>query len=1472
MSMARKNFSVPIVFEPNRGQFDSRAQFVARSAGYALLFGSDELKFVGRSSNEGMRGRLTARRGVATQLAMRFGDGNRRLVWRGQEQLAAHANYFLGRDPRGWRTDGALFSSVRAREIAPGVDCVAYGGESGLEFDLIVAPQADLHGLHFDFKGAKTVALEGNGDLVLRQDGMAVRLRNPEIYQLRNGQRIPIDGRYALGAHHRILFRLAAYDRSQALLIDPAISVSYTTFLGGTGSDSASSVTVDSTGKAYLSGTASAAGFPEITANSIGPGGSASDFFVAKLDPTLTGASSLLFLTFIGGSGAEQGGESAVNTSGNVALSGSTTSTDYPTTDSTALGTNTNALALTVLNPAGNSLLFSTLLVGNGSEATQAPPAVAFAPNGNILVASDTTSTNLPVTAGAYQEIFGSGGDPATDTISNDGLLGVYSPSGTLAYLTYLGIDGYAYTDTSGDSAFAPVQVGVTGLAVDLLGQAYIAGFTSQPGTGFPTTNGFQTTYGGGAFDGFLMNINARGLSTSDLIYSTFLGGGGSDQAFAVGVDGAIPANAYVAGTTKSSSIFATPVNAGFQTTLKGTANAFLAVVSQTQAGVTSLEYATYLGGEENDSALSVKALGANAVYLAGHTTSPGFPTLNTLQAFSGASDAFLAKLDTTQAGTPSLLYSTLLGGRNDAQANSVAATATGNVFVAGSTTSPDFPLAGNPQTGVQPVCTSCGDSPPLSDAFLTELTEGASSGPVVSFNANEINFGNQLDGMPNPPSFVILTNSGTAALVIAGISMVGPNAGDFSQSGECPISPQTLAVGSNCSITVTFSPTAAGAESAALSFTDNATGSPQSVDLVGTGEEPLASPSAPALAFGNQPTGTTSAQQMLTLTNGGNLALDISLLAIGGSGASEFAFKGVDTCTNPPKVPPGGSCSIGIAFEPQTTGPFNAQLQFTDNAGNESGAMQLIPLSGTGVPPSPAVSLSPASLTFAAQITGTTSGPLPVTLTNTGSLALQISTISLTGTNAAEFAFASGTNCPLSGGTLNASAACTISIAFTPATTGPAAAAITFSDNVTGSPQIVPLNGTGSSASLTLSPSSLAFSAEPLQVASAAQTVTVSNPGSTAIQISNIAMGGANPADFMQTNNCPGTLNAGVTCEVNVAFNPVAGGNLTATVSISDNAAGSPQSVILSGTGLVPAISLSTTSLSFTAQPILVGTASAATAIGLTNTGTGGLVISSLAFSGPNPGDFTATQNCGKMLLPNASCNMSVTFEPTAAGTRAATLSINDNVPGSPQTIALSGDASDFSLGPPAGDPESVVVTAGATANFNMQLNPLDGFTGTVGLACTGAPSEATCSVTPASLNATGTAAVPFAVSVTTQTAASWIPLGGSQSRRGPRPRTNGMAVFAALLLIALLSTSWVASALNRYRRISVIPALACWLLIAIALVSCGSAGDGSSAAYQPGTPQGTYTLTITGSVPASGAGATQNVTRTVQLTLAVQ
>jgi probable HAF family extracellular repeat protein len=310
-----------------------------------------------------------------------------------------------------------------------------------------------------------------------------------------------------------------------------------------------------------------------------------------------------------------------------------------------------------------------------------------------------------------------------------------------------------------------------------------------------------------------------------------------------------------------------------------------------------------------------------------------------------------------------------------------------------------------------------------------------------------------------------------------------------------------------------------------------------------------------------------------------------------------------------------------------------------------------------------PIASLSPSSVTFLTRAIGTTSPAKTVVLKNTGTSSLSITSIAIAGTNAGDF---SQTNsCPA---TLAAGASCTISVKFKPTASGTRNALLRVSDNAAGSPQEVTLSGIGTTAEL--SPLSISFGVAAVGTTTAARAVTLTNLATTTLNITGIAITGINPGDFAQTNTCGNSLSAGASCSISVSFKPTASGARTAALSVSDNAAGSPQKVTLGGVGTT--VKLSPTSLNF--GLVVVGMTSAAQNVTLTNVGTTILSITGIAITGTNAGDFSQTHTCGSSLSAGTSCSISVTFQPAATGTRTAVLSVTDNAAGSPQKVTLSG------------------------------------------------------------------------------------------------------------------------------------------------------------------------------------------------------
>jgi archaellum component FlaF (FlaF/FlaG flagellin family) len=304
---------------------------------------------------------------------------------------------------------------------------------------------------------------------------------------------------------------------------------------------------------------------------------------------------------------------------------------------------------------------------------------------------------------------------------------------------------------------------------------------------------------------------------------------------------------------------------------------------------------------------------------------------------------------------------------------------------------------------------------------------------------------------------------------------------------------------------------------------------------------------------------------------------------------------------------------------------------------------------------------MSPTSLTFADQNVGTKSPPQTDTLTNIGSTALSIEKIGITGADPKDFLETN--NCPAS---LPAEKSCAIKVTFKPTAVGTRFASLSVSYKGIGSPQIVPLSGTGISLSVTLTPAKLTFATQLIGTVSSPQLATLTNTGDQAVSISNILTTGA----FKQTNDCPSSLQPNASCKIQVEFAPKAKGLANGKLSVEDDAVGSPQTITLAGTGTV--VELSPEGLNFGDQK--VGTKSTPVPVTLTNKGKTSLSISKIAITGNDPGDFTQKNNCGTSVPAGGQCKISVTFAPTAQGARSAMLSVSDDGGGSPQTVSLSG------------------------------------------------------------------------------------------------------------------------------------------------------------------------------------------------------
>jgi hypothetical protein len=657
---------------------------------------------------------------------------------------------------------------------------------------------------------------------------------------------------------------------------------------------------------------------------------------------------------------------------------------------------------------------------------------------------------------------------------------------------------------------------------------------------------------------------------------------------------------------------------------------------------------------------------------------------------------------------------------------------------------------------GTRTASVSITDNATATSPQMVSLT-GTGSAPEVSASPASLSFGSQNITTTSAAQTVTLTNSGNASLTITSIvvtagSGTNPTPGDFALTNNtCGAS---VAASGTCTFGVTFTPAAAGTATASVTITDNSNdvaSSTQTVSLTGTGTGAAVTFSPPSpYNFGSQTVGTSSSPATITVTNSGNATLTVTNF----TATNSSNFTQTNNCSN--TLAAGASCTFNVTFTPTAVGLQTATGTFTDNA---PGSPQSYTVEGTGVS---GISFSSPSLTFSATNVGATSAAQTTTLTNIGTTSFTISSISITGplgSNPGDF---SETNtCPV-GGSLAAGASCPISVSFTPTASGSRTASVSVVDSL--GTQTVALTGTGNGPAVSLSTTSINFGNQGVGQASAAQTVTLTNSGNTSLTITNIVVTsgtGSNPTpgDFALTNNTCGTpVAASGTCTFGVTFTPAAAGAVTASVTITDNAnnaAGTTQSVSLSGTGGAGVASVSPSSLTFSSQS--VDTTSAAQNVTLTNTGNLALSISGISFTGADPGDFGETSTCGNSVAASASCTISVTFEPTAAGTRTASLTLTDNsgnVAGSTQNVTLTGTGVAASVTLSSTTLTFANTTVGSSSTSQaVTLTNGSGATLTISSIAASANFSQTnnCPLTPSTLAASGTCTINVTFAPTT-------------------------------------------------------------------------------------------------------------------------
>jgi len=583
------------------------------------------------------------------------------------EKKSGHVNYFVGNDKSKWRSGIPTYGVVTYKEVYKNIDIKFYGNNRQLEHDVIVSPGGDISSVRFAYDGIEGLKINKEGDLEVNlKEGRIIEQR-PVIYQNIDGKRVAVDGSYRIfensAGAFTYGFTVASYDHTKQIVIDPVLV--YSTYLGGSSVDSGYAIALDSSGAAYITGYALSADFPLVSPiqggalgmvafiTKINPAGSAlvystylggsvddystgiavdssgaayitgdtystdfplknpiqavkggaDDAFITKINPA---GSALVYSTYLGGIGGDNGNAIAVDLSGVAYITGITLSTDFPLKNpiQAVKGGAVDAFVTTV-NAAGSAYIYSTYLGGSSDDRGQ---GIAVDSSGNAYVTGGALSFNFPL-FNPIQAVYGGGQDAFVTKLNPTGSAYVYS--------TYLG----GSLNDSGNS-----------IALDSSGAAYITGYTYS--TDFPLMNPIQAV-NGGADDAFITKINPVG---SVIVYSTYLGGTDQDTGSDIAVDSS--GNAYVTGGASSSNF---PLFNPTQAVNGGWKDAFVTKLNSTGSAYI---YSTYLGGSGHDSGNGIAVDSSGNTYVTGSAGSSDFPTASPFQSvYAGGVDAFITKI-----------------------------------------------------------------------------------------------------------------------------------------------------------------------------------------------------------------------------------------------------------------------------------------------------------------------------------------------------------------------------------------------------------------------------------------------------------------------------------------------------------------------------------------------------------------------------------------------------------------------------------------------------------------------------------------------------------------------------------------------------------------------------------------------------------------------------------------------------------
>jgi hypothetical protein len=861
--------NLPLSFEANEGQTAAEVEYLSRGSGYSVyLTENAAVMALSKRHTDDKRGVPGAGAVETDAVRMELVRAQRAHGF-GTDELPGKVNYFVGNDPARWRTGLPTFAKVKYTSVYPGIDLVYYGNQRQLEYDFVVGAGADVRAVRLRFAGAQKLAINAAGDLEVKAAHGTLDFHKPLVYQMRDGKREPVGGRFQLLAKQEVGFAIGSYDHSRQLVVDPTLS--YSTYLGGNGTyagDTGSAIAVDAEGHAYVTGSTGSTNFPTLNPyqkSLSGPGGNVTilNAFVSKLNETGT---ALVYSTYLGGNDNYRFGDAgrgiAVDATGAAYVTGTTGSTTFPITSDAYQKTNHAAIEsgsftgfVTKLSPAGNTLVYSTFLGGSGvADCCNVPygdsaQAIALGAEGHAYIAGYTSSKDYPV-MNAYQKqnrskVLDYYGQKAG---YNAFVTELNSSGSGLVYSTYLG-------GTGDDAAF--------GIALDGQGSAYLVGTAGSfdfpvSSDAFQKTNRSTSTYS--TLNVFVSKLGPGG---GTLEYSTYLGGSNAftegDHGTAIAVDP--ECYAYVTGWTPSSNF---PTTKGsLEPTSQATLYSYSAFVTKLNTTGSGLVYSTFLGGSNiqsgsGDFGYGIQVDAAGQAYVTGIAKSADFPvTTNAYQSKNGeavngpagyySGNAFLTEFNAEGSG---LVYSSYLGGSGSATgnggdtANGIALDNAGNAYLIGTTYSQNFPVA--PDPGAFQTANKGGTTTNhyTSNAFVSKF--GIGTGDVLSATTVTISADANPAAADVKTTFTAFVQQETtcgfppSGIVTFVVDKGAPIKVSVDATGRATYSTSTLALGKH-TVTASYSGDVKYSPSTSSTYTETITGAPTSLAaLSGSGQSAM--------------------------------------------------------------------------------------------------------------------------------------------------------------------------------------------------------------------------------------------------------------------------------------------------------------------------------------------------------------------------------------------------------------------------------------------------------------------------------------------------------------------------------------------------------------------------------------------------------------------------------------------------------